>query len=201
MSPLLRKLSLTAHIAFSVGWIGAVAAFLALSIVGATSSDAQTIRGAYLAMNLMSLLVIVPMSLVSLTTGLIEALGTPWGLFRHYWVVAKLVITVAASGLLILHQFTAVAAAASRVLGAVAVGLPSAGRTGIQLVLDSSLAIIALLTAATLAVYKPPGLTSANWRNGLSPGLRTFLAVIGAIVVVAVVVHVSGLSEHGHAGI
>ncbi len=34
MAPGVRKLALTAHVASSVGWLGAVVAFLALSIVG-----------------------------------------------------------------------------------------------------------------------------------------------------------------------
>ena len=41
-------------------------------------------RGAYLAMDLIGWFVIVPLSLASLLTGLVQALGTTWGLFRHY---------------------------------------------------------------------------------------------------------------------
>jgi len=43
-----RKLTITAHVSFSVGWLGAVAAFLVLSIAGLTSHDAEVVRGAYL---------------------------------------------------------------------------------------------------------------------------------------------------------
>lgn len=39
MTPALRKLNLTAHITSSVGWLGAVASFLALSIAGLTSTN------------------------------------------------------------------------------------------------------------------------------------------------------------------
>ncbi len=44
MTPRLRKLGLTAHIIFSVGWLGAVAGFLVLSIGGLTSQDAEMVR-------------------------------------------------------------------------------------------------------------------------------------------------------------
>jgi hypothetical protein len=48
-------------------------------------------------MELTTWIVIVPLSLAALLTGVVQSLGTPWGLFRHRWIVAKLCkrITVA----------------------------------------------------------------------------------------------------------
>lgn len=83
--PRLRKFVLTAHLTSSVGWLGAIAAFLALAVAGLTSQDEQTVRAAYLAMELTAWFVTVPLALASLLSGLIQALGTPWGMFRHYW--------------------------------------------------------------------------------------------------------------------
>lgn len=74
----------------SVGALGAVAAFLALAVAGLGGNDAPVVRAAYLGMDLTARFVIVPLVLASLVTGLIQALITPWGLFRHYWVLAKL---------------------------------------------------------------------------------------------------------------
>jgi ABC-type uncharacterized transport system permease subunit len=74
----LRKFVLTAHITFAVSWLGAVAGFLALAIAGLTSQDAQTVRAAYLAMELITRFVIVPLSFAPLITGPILSLGTPW---------------------------------------------------------------------------------------------------------------------------
>jgi hypothetical protein len=161
----LRKFALTTHVTCSVGWIGAVAAFLALSIAGLTSRDADVVRSAYVAMNLVSLYIIVPLGLAALATGLIESLGKQWGLLRHYWVVVKLLLTVGATGLLLLHQFTTVTVAAQRVLGAAAGTLPSAGRLATQLVVEATLAILVLVGATALSVYKPEGLTSYGWRK------------------------------------
>ena len=103
MTPALHKLSLTAHVVSSVGWLGAVAAFLSLSVAGLHSGHPETLGAAYLAMQMITWAVIVPLSGASLVTGGIQSLGTPWGLFRHYWVVAKLGIAVIASFLLVLH--------------------------------------------------------------------------------------------------
>ena len=58
-----RKVALTTHVTSSVSWLGAVAAFLALAIAGVASKDAEIVRAAYVAMHLVTWLVIVPMSL------------------------------------------------------------------------------------------------------------------------------------------
>src|SRR5262245_23907885 len=103
MKPNVRKFALTAHVISSVGWLGAVAAFLALAVAGLTNQDAQMVRAAYLAMELITWFIIVPSALASLLTGLVVSLGSALGLFRHYWVVAKLLITIIATILLLMH--------------------------------------------------------------------------------------------------
>ena len=83
MAPRLRKFALTAHVTSSVGWLGAVAGFLALAVAGLISPDAQTVRAVYLVMDLTAWYVIVPLCLASVLTGLVSSLSTTWGLFRH----------------------------------------------------------------------------------------------------------------------
>src|ERR687892_2110884 len=106
MTPRVRKLALTAHVASSVGWLGAVAAFLALAVVGLTSDDGETVRGAYLVMEPAAWFVLVPLAFASLVTGLVQSLITTWGLFRHYWVVFKLLINVVATTVLLMYTRT-----------------------------------------------------------------------------------------------
>jgi|SRR5579863_3128043 len=204
MTPRLRKLALTAHVTVSVGWLGAVASFLVLSIAGLTSQDAEVVRGAYLSMNLIGLFIIIPLSLAALVTGLVQSLGTEWGLVRFYWVLVKLVLTIGSTLLLLLHQFTAVAEAAKLVSGAAAGKLPSVGRVGTQLVGDAGLAILVLLMVTTISVYKPWGLTRYGIRkapqrpDSETPlGLKIFLAVIGGIAAMGfVLMHVAGGGHH-----
>lgn len=157
MPPAVRKLVLTAHITTSVGWLGAVAGFLALAVAGLTSSDESTVRGAYVATDVITWAVVVPMCLASLLTGVVQSLGTPWGLFRHYWVIVKLALTVVATALLLLHtqpidRLGDVAASTDR-FGADLAGMR------VQLVADSAAASVVLLGATVLAVYKPRGET------------------------------------------
>src|SRR5215218_8939808 len=106
VSPRLRKLALTAHVATSVGWLGAVAAVLALAIVGLAGTEAETVRSAYVAMELIGWTALLPLSFASLASGLLQALGTSWGLFRHYWVVTKLVMNLLAIAVLVMYMQT-----------------------------------------------------------------------------------------------
>ena len=155
-----RKLALTAHVTSSVGWVGAVASSLALAIAGLVSEDPQTVRGAYLNLELLGWYVLVPLSFASLLTGLVSSLGTSWGLFRHYWVVAKLVINVFATVVLLMYMRSldhlADLAASSGDLGAVRSSSP---------VLHAGAALLLLLVATVLGLYKPRGVTRHGWRK------------------------------------
>ncbi len=215
MTPNLRKLTITAHVTFSIGWLGAVAAFLALSIAGLISRDAEVVRGVCLSMDLISRFVIIPMCFATLVTGLIQALGTPWGLFRYYWIAMKFGLAVFATIALLMHQFGVMAVAARRASGAAAETLFSTafGPLKTELVRAPSFAIVLLLVATTLGVYKPWGLTPYGRRkqqerskvqqqpNSETPlGVKIFYAVIGVLVLVVVALHLTGhgFGGHGH---
>ena len=163
MRPTLRKMALTAHVISSVGWLGAVAAFLALSITGLISSNAETVRGAYVAARVVTWSVIVPLSLAALLTGLIQSLGTTWGLFRHYWVLIKLLLTVAAGLLLLLHTRPIDYMADAAALSTLSSGDLRAVRT--QLIFDAALGLAALLVATILSIFKPRGFTPYGYRR------------------------------------
>lgn len=189
----MRKLGLTVHIIVSVGWVGAAAAFLLLSL-SALASDGATSRGAYLAMDVVGSGALLPLSVAALTSGIVQSLGTKWGLFKHYWVLVKLVLTVFATAALFLHQFTAVAEAARLASDAVASSHGLALRElGLQLRADAGLALLVLVTITVIAVYKPWGLV-----GHVSNSLRLFIAAIITLLVAFVALHLSGRSPHQH---
>jgi len=163
LTPPVRKAVLTAHVTLAVGWLGAVAGFLALAIAGLAGQDAQAVRSMYVAMGIIARYVIVPLSFAPLVTGPILSLGTPWGLFRHYWILAKLLITILCTLIMQVHmqpiRLLAVAAAKAALLSA------DLHTLRVQMVIASGAALAALLVATTLAVYKPRGMTSYGWRK------------------------------------
>jgi len=208
MTPRVRKLALTTHVTSSVGWLGAVAAFLALAVAGVSSGDAQLVRAAYLAMHLITWYVIVPFSVAALVTGLVQSLGTPWGVFRHYWIVAKLGLTVVATLILFAHTqpIAQVATVASQTL----LASGDLRQLRIQLIADAGAALMALLVATTLSVYKPWGMTAYGRRNGatarrLRPASSPIVSwrwvwIVGVIAVVALFayLHLTGGGMHRH---
>ena len=99
----MRRAALTLHLTVSVGWIGALVAYLALDIAVATRTDDWTLRAGYVAMDVILREVILPLALTSLATGLVMSLGTAWGLFRHYWVAISFMLTVFAVAVLLLQ--------------------------------------------------------------------------------------------------
>lgn len=169
MTSNLRKFALTAHITSSVGWLGAVAAFLVLAIFAQTSQDVTTVRGVYLAMKLTGWNVVVPLCLATLVTGLVMAFGTKWGLFRYYWVALKFLLTVISALILFgftntLNQMGEFAANASLTVDDLRnLRQGPAGHSGGGL--------IVLLVISALSVYKPWGRTRYGiTRSDMIPG-------------------------------
>ncbi len=150
MSSGLRKLALTTHVSSSVGWFGAIAAFLALAITGLIRQDPKLVHAADLGMLRIGWFVLVPLSFVSPLSGLIQSLGTEWGLFRHYWILAKLAMNVFANIVLLMFMQQ----------------LGSAAYTGSDAPpVHSIVALLLLLVATVLSVYKPRGITPYGWRK------------------------------------
>lgn len=156
MAPRTRKLALITHVGASVGWLGAVLSSLVLAVIGLASHDSTLVRAIYLTLQAIGWYVLIPLSLASLLTGLVQALGTHWGLLRHYWVLVKLLMNLFATGVLLLHMQTlgglADAARIASPSGASQLGNPSP-------VLHSAGAVVLLISALMLSVFKPRGLT------------------------------------------
>lgn len=160
MKPGLRKLSLACHLTLAVGWIGAVVAYLAIGIAAETSKDVQTVRGAWTAMELIGWYVIVPMAVGSLLSGIVMAVGTKWGLFRHYWVSISLVLTAFSAAILLQHMPTVSSKAR----------IARQAGDGEVLGLGGDLAhpgigLVVLLVIQVLNVYKPRGVTRYGCRK------------------------------------
>lgn len=162
MPPAVRRLSLAVHLTVSVGWIGALAAYLALDLVASTGTDPARLRAAYLAMDLVARTVVVPLALATVVTGLVMSLGTAWGLFRHYWVVISFGLTVAATGVLLVETGTVRdLAEVARDPATTDATLRSLGGT----LVHSVGGMVVLVAVLVLNLYKPRGLTRYGWRR------------------------------------
>lgn len=180
MTPALRKLLLTSHVTFSVGWLGAVLAYLVVAIAGLTSLDVELARGTYLTMQVMAWFVIVPCAIAALASGLVQSLGTEWGLFRHYWILAKFALTVAGTIVLLLHAPRVSDMAMRAAESALASGDYSQQR--FALVVHAAGGLAVLLAATVLSTFKPWGKTAHGKGE---PGARKRYLVIGGGIALA----------------
>jgi len=153
MTPRFRKAVLTTHIVFSVSWLGAIVPYLTLAIAGLTSGDAQMARAAFLSMEVIGWFVIVPFSLAALLSGLAQALGTQWGLFRHWWILAKLLLTIVAVVILLQHMRDV-----SRVARMAKETTLSSADFRPELI-HAGGGLLVLLAITVLSVFKPWGMT------------------------------------------
>jgi hypothetical protein len=219
MTPALRRFTHTTHITSSIGWVGAALAFLAIAAIGFTSDDPVKVRGAYLLMAPAAWFVLVPLAHASLLSGIALSLGTRWGLFRYYWVVLKLGITVFATAILLIYmgtfrQMAGVAADPGVDLEAVRHASP---------IVHAILALVLLVAATVLGVYKPFGMTTYGQRGlreqrrpvsvllPASPGTAraldadstpAWIYVVGALALalalLAVILHLTGAGPTHH---
>ena len=162
MRPGARKLLLTLHVAVSVGWLGAVLAYLPLDITASFGQDPAALRAAYHGMDLVARTILRPLAFATLVSGIVLSLATPWGLFRHWWVVLSLVLTALATVVLLVEMGTIahLAAAASD---------PSIADDDLRALpgtLPHSVGgLVVLAFVHALNVYKPRGLTRYGWRK------------------------------------
>lgn len=204
MTPRLSNALLISHITFSLGWLGSVAVFLALAITGLNSDDTLLSRASLIAMQVCAWFVIVPFCLTSLLTGVIQAVMAKWGLFKHYWIVVKLFLTVASTVLLLLHlkpiSYLADVAATSSFSHSQDLSQL------IDLIAKAGAAILVLLFITTISVYKPWGkiqLTESNYKqvidlmNKRSWKFYALIALIGLILFV-IIKHVFDGGMHSH---
>jgi hypothetical protein len=189
VTPGIRKLVFTSHVTFSVGWLGAVLAYLVIAIAGLTSLDLQLVRGTYAVMPLVAWFVIVPLAIAALLSGLVQSLATEWGLLRHYWVIAKFALTTVGTVILLLH--------APRVSEMALRAAETAFTTGdytqqrISLVVHAAGGIAILLAATVLSVFKPWGKTAHG--RGEAGARKRYLMITSALVLaIIIVLHLIG---------
>ena len=140
---------------FSVGWLGAACVFLVMAVIALTHDDTAVVRGFYVLMEPTARYALLPLAAASLVSGVILSIGTDWGIFRHHWVIVKLVLTAVATFILLIYMqtFEMMALNASDMLADI-----ESVRNASPL-LYSVLALIVLLAATFLAIFKPEGMT------------------------------------------
>ncbi|MDT0307072.1 DUF2269 domain-containing protein [Streptomyces sp. DSM 44917] len=148
-----RRGLLVLHVVVSVGWLGLTLCLLVLAVAGATTGSAATAEAAYLSMRVFGDWLVTPLALLTLISGLVLSLGTPWGLVRYRWVLTKFVLTLITAA----ASVFALRAGIDEAAGQVAAGEPVPDPAG--LVVPPSVALATYLFMTAISVLKPWGLT------------------------------------------
>ncbi|MDQ0364870.1 hypothetical protein [Catenuloplanes indicus] len=89
-----RRLTVWLHILSSAGWMAQAMALCVMLSTGLATDD-PAVRAASTTMSLATdARLLAPMADVSAFTGIMLSAATPWGFFRHRWVLVKFVITL-----------------------------------------------------------------------------------------------------------
>jgi hypothetical protein len=162
MTPLTKKTLLFAHITSSVGWIGAIIPYLGVAAVGLFSADAGLIQNSLRAMELIGKYILVPLSLTAFITGCALSIATPWGLFRHWWITAKLSLTGLSAVVLAVHMSLVSSVACAARSGTLSSEALDAERS--ELLRHPAGGLVVLMFVAGLSVFRPWGLTPLGAR-------------------------------------
>ncbi|MGW7523356.1 DUF2269 domain-containing protein [Streptomyces sp. NPDC054783] len=159
LSPRARNSWVVVHMVASVGWLTLMLCLLTLGATALATDDADTLRTAYRAMGMLGDALIVPLSLLTLLSGVVLSLGTPWGLFRYYWVAVKFWLTLAATAAsafaLTARLHDAVHAVARHPTGSIAA--MHLGFVRYDTVIVPAVALLLYLSIVVLSVFKPWG--------------------------------------------
>lgn len=139
-----------------MSWLGLTVGLLTLGLAALLTDDTATAQAATRAMKIFGDWLVVPVALLSLLTGLVLALGTPWGLARHRWVWAKFWITLVTTGLSIFSLRPGINEAAA------------GGVIDADLVVGPAVATATYLFVTAVSVLKPWGLTRRGRRLRVS---------------------------------
>ncbi|MET7727613.1 DUF2269 domain-containing protein [Streptomyces mirabilis] len=159
LPPRARKSMVVVYVVVSVSWLALVLCILTLATTALATDDADTLRSAYRAMGMLGDVLIIPLSLLTLLSGVVLALGTSWGLFRFYWVSTKFWLTLAATVASIfaflarLHD--AVHAVARHPAGPISA--MDLGFIRYNMVIIPAVALLLYLANVVLSVFKPWG--------------------------------------------
>ncbi|MFF9809035.1 DUF2269 domain-containing protein [Streptomyces coeruleorubidus] len=148
-----RRAVLVVHVTASASWLGLTLGLLALGTTAATTGSAVTVEASVRAMKLFADWLLLPVAFLTLLTGLVLSLGTPWGLVRYRWVCTKFWLTVATTTATVFALRPGVHSAVT----AVAAGGPLPDAGGVLFGPVVSLSAYVFMTA--ISVLKPWGLT------------------------------------------
>lgn len=153
-----RRALLVVHVITSAGWLGLTLGLLALGVTAVITDSPMVTEASYRSMKVFADWLITPISLLTLLTGLVLSLGTPWGLAQHRWVFIKFWMTLVTTTLSIFALRPEITAAVTHAIAKGAVA------EQYVLIIAPSVSLSAYTFMTVISVLKPWGLTQRGQR-------------------------------------
>ncbi|HSA48884.1 MAG TPA: hypothetical protein VLH10_02070 [Yinghuangia sp.] len=150
-----RRAVNSSHVVVAVGLVGVEWVMVMLGVIARNSDDPALRHNVYEVMRSLVFAAGIPLAALSLVTGVVLSLRTPWGLWKHLWIKVKIVLLI-----LVIVLGAGVVSSWVRELGAMtAPGGDPSGLTAVQWyqIAGASVQLAALIAATFLSVYKPSG--------------------------------------------
>ncbi|MFE0181004.1 DUF2269 domain-containing protein [Streptomyces olivaceus] len=169
-----RRGLLVVHVVASASWLGLTLGLLALGATAATTASPTAVEAGVRSMKLFADWLLLPLALLTLTSGVVLALGTHWGLARHRWVFTKFWVTSATTVATVLALRPGVNSAVAAVAAGEA--LPDAG----DVLAGPVVSLSAYVFMTVVSLLKPWGPTRRGRRERVRrPGARPGLSRAG----------------------
>lgn len=166
-----RKALVAAHAVSSAAWVGIGVVFVALSVVALTTTDLRSVHVTYALMETFDQTLLPWANVATTLTGVALGLTTKWGLVRYWWVATKLGISVAilvmAFGFL--HDAVVAGVEESERLLRTGGTVAQIGAHADVVLWGFTVALLSLVGALLLSLYKPGGKTPRGRRQAARP--------------------------------
>jgi uncharacterized membrane protein len=148
-----RNIAVTIHIVAALALLGVSTVVLAAGIHAATGDDARDAHAVYELLRLLTFSLDLPLAVLTLVSGVRLALTSSWGLFRHWWVIAKLAIY----GTTLVIGLALIGPSIETLRDVTEAGSPGESGARSTLIAAAGVQVVILVGAATLGVFKPGG--------------------------------------------
>lgn len=148
-----RKSAVTVHVVAALALLGVSTVVLVAGVHAATRGDARDAQAVYSLLRLLTFSLDLPLAAVTLLSGVLLALTSRWGMFRHWWVIAKLAIY----GATLVIGLVLIGPSLDTMIDVTEAQRPEESGARSTLVVAAAVQVVILSGAATLGVFKPGG--------------------------------------------
>ena len=146
-----RNIAVTVHVVAALALLGVSTVVLVAGLQAATRDDARDAHAVYSLLRLLTFSLDLPLAAITLLSGVLLALTSRWGLFRHWWVIAKLAIY----GATLIIGLVLISPSLDTMIDVTEAG--NTGESGARstLIVAAGVQAVILAAAAALGVFKP----------------------------------------------